>query len=255
MTEEASRIVPVKDAAELSTEAFFNLMAQLMVDNPPSADDEAIVKEMASVGIAPGKKFDASAFSEEARKKLQAIPGQAHDEWRTKLIKGDPDWIKNNWLFIAKDMGAYGTNYELRAFVAFVGLGANLPQDAIYPTTSIDADGKLLVGSNNYVMHFDKENLPAVKGFWSLTVYDETNFLIENPINRFAVGDRDNLKYSDDGSLDIYIQTSSPGAARESNWLPTPKDGKFNLTLRLYWPGERIVDRTWAIPAITKVEE
>jgi len=110
----------------------------------------------------------------------------------------------------------------MRAFIAYFGLGANLPEDAVYPSTNVDSAGNPLEGSGKYVMHFDADNLPPVRAFWSLTAYDKRDLLVENPINRYAIGDRNDLTFNDDGSLDIYIQNTDPGKDKESNWLPSP---------------------------------
>jgi hypothetical protein len=148
--------------------------------------------------------------------------------------------VVNNWI-LTYDLGSYGTNYLYRAAVASVGLGANLPEDAIYPVTRVDADGQPLTGQNKYVMHFTKDQIPPVNAFWSLTLYNNKQFFVENPINRYAIGDRDKLTFNADGSLDLYIQHETPGKDKESNWLPAPKDG-FNLIMRLYWPRKPVLD-------------
>ena len=111
-----------------------------------------------------------------------------------------------------------------------------------------DAAGELLNGASHYRVHFNKGNLPPVRAFWSLTAYDQGGYFIANPLNRYAIGDRDALKFNDDGSLDLYIQAQSPGASLESNWLPSG-DGPFNLTIRLYWPENAILNGTWHPPA------
>jgi len=151
-------------------------------------------------------------------------------------------------------MGEYGTNYDFRAFIAYFGLGANLPEDAVYPSTVIDSDGNPLDGSVKYIIHFEKDDLPPVNAFWSLTAYDKRDLLVENPINRFAIGDRGNLTFNEDGSLDIYIQNLSPGVDKDSNWLPSPREGRLNLTLRLYWPEQEALDYSWQPPAVKRVE-
>jgi len=133
-----------------------------------------------------------------------------------------------------------------------VGLGANLAKDAIYPMTRVDGEGKPLTGKNKYVMHFTKDQIPPVKGFWSLTLYNDKQFFVENPLNRYAIGDRDKLKFNPDGSLDLYVQHESPGKEKESNWLPAPKDS-FNLILRLYWPKKSVLGGTWAPPPVKRV--
>jgi hypothetical protein len=151
--------------------------------------------------------------------------------------------------------GLYGTDYFMRALVTAIGLGANRPQDAIYPTSLKDADGKAYDGANKYVMHFAKGQLPPVDGFWSLTMYDANYFFVANPINRYSISGRQSLRSDADGSTDLYIQNQSPGADKETNWLPSPP-GKFILMLRMYWPKEKdpsIFDGSWKIPPVKKV--
>src|SRR5262249_30434236 len=133
----------------------------------------------------------------------------------------------NGW-DVTTNLGRYGTNYLFRAVVALVRLGANLSDDAIYPRATTDGEGKPLVGTNRYTIQFSKDELPPVGAFWSITMYNSRQFFVANPINRYAIGDRDKLKFNDDGSLTLYIQRESPGSDKESNWLPAPND-QFNL--------------------------
>ena len=106
------------------------------------------------------------------------------------------------------------------------------------------------MGEHNYVLHFNKGELPPVNAFWSVTMYDEAGFQVANPINRFAIGDRDELKYNVDGSLDLYLQHESPGSDQESNWLPSPAQGKLGVTMRLYAPKAEALDGRWNPAAI-----
>jgi hypothetical protein len=134
-------------------------------------------------------------------------------------------------------------------------LGATRPEDAVYPTSTAAADGKPYDGANQYVMHFDKGELPPVKGFWSLTMYNPEFFFVENPLNRYTLSQRNELKFNSDGSVDLYLQAANPGSEKESNWLPAP-NGKFVLMLRLYWPNETaptILNGTWKPPAVQQV--
>jgi len=252
--EENKDIVPINDVRSLSISDFFNLMSSLMIDNPPYKRDSTLIQEMASIGIIAGEKFNLSVFESETQKELNSIPEKSHDTWHNLGEKGNPDLIKNGWLYMTKGMGDYGIDYDFRAFIAYFGLGANLPEDAVYPSTTIDSDGNPLDGSEKYIIHFKKDGLPPVNAFWSLTAYDKRDLLVENPINRFAVGDRDKLTFNEDGSLDIYIQNSSPGSDRESNWLPSPMGGRLNLTLRLYWPKQEVLNNSWKTPAVERVE-
>jgi len=155
---------------------------------------------------------------------------------------------------IANPVGTYGTDYLKRALIAFMGLGANTLEDAFYPTARAQADGKPFDSAARYVLHFERQQLPPVRAFWSLTMYNDRQFMAENPIDRYAIGDRDPLKFNPDGSLDLYIQRASPGADRESNWLPAPGSGGFSMNLRLYWPQPVVLDGTWEPPAIKRLD-
>ena len=161
----------------------------------------------------------------------------------------------NGWTYSAK-LGDYGTEYLTRALVTAIGLGANRGQDAIYPTSVADADGKPYDGANKYMVHFDKGQMPPVEAFWSMTMYDDNYFFVPNKLNRYTLSSRDKFKTNPDGSVDLYIQNTSPGKEKEANWLPAPT-GKFILMLRLYWPKETppsILDGSWKPPAVKIVQ-
>jgi hypothetical protein len=136
--------------------------------------------------------------------------------------------------------------------IAAAGLGANLPEDAVYPTAFTDGAGQPLRGDHPCVLHFAAGRFPPVNAFWSLTLYDASGYLVPNAIERYALHDRDPLRYNADGSLDLYIQSETPGAAREANWLPSPAGAPFSLTLRLYWPKASVLDGTWQPPACSR---
>ncbi|HOM77346.1 MAG TPA: DUF1214 domain-containing protein [Anaerohalosphaeraceae bacterium] len=162
--------------------------------------------------------------------------------------------VVNGWQMNTDTMGVYGNYYLKRAIVVLIGLGANQPEDAVYPLNITDAGGNPMEGTNKYVIHFTKETIPPVNAFWSITMYDEEGFQVSNRINRFAIGDRDKLKFNTDGSLDIYIQSDSPGADRESNWLPSPAKGKLGVTMRLYAPKAQVLDGGWNPPVVRRVD-
>jgi hypothetical protein len=231
----------------LDATTFFNRLALLMKDNPPAPADSAIVARMASIGIVAGHDFDATKLDGDAAELLNDLPKRAQHRILSMSKTLRP---VNGWLY-ATDIGRYGTNYDLRAYIAAVGLGANLPQDAIYPATAVDATGRPLEGSRKYVMHFGKGRQPPVKGFWSLTMYDAQMFFVANPLNRYQISPNQSpVTTNPDGSLDIYIQHDSPGADREKNWLPTPT-GHFALMLRMYWPDRSVLDASWKPPAVS----
>jgi hypothetical protein len=231
--------------------SYFNLLAQLMKANPPAAADAPELAKFAKIGLVPGKDFDASKLDADFVKR---IPQVAFDRIMLQFRVGKSIRNVNGWMYDS-DAGVYGTDYLNRAFITAIGLGANRVQDAVYPTSLKDADGKAYDGANKYVIHIPKGQLPPVRGFWSVTMYDANYFFVANPINRYSISARQSLKANPDGSIDLYVQNQSPGADKESNWLPAPKD-KFILMLRMYWPNEKppsIINGTWKPPACKKV--
>lgn len=240
---------PVRDQVNrLSAVEYFTLLAQLMKTNPPSAKDAPALAKFAKIGLVPGQDFDASKLKADF---LKRIPEVGFDRIMIQFkINKDVKDI-NGWGFTTKT-GLYGTDYLMRGLITAIGLGANRPQDAVYPTSLKDADGSAYNGANKYVMHFPKGELPPADGFWSLTMYDGGYFFVDNPINRYSISAREDLKRNPDGSVDLYIQHESPGPDKEANWLPAPA-GKFILMLRMYWPSESspsILDDTWTIPPV-----
>jgi hypothetical protein len=159
--------------------------------------------------------------------------------------------VANGWSMNTDTMGVYGNYYLKRAIVAQLGLGANLPEDAIYPLNIADEAGRPLDGTSNYTIHFDQEMLPPVDAFWSITLYDQEGYQVGNSLNRFALSSWMPFGYNPDGSLDLYFQNHSPGADKEANWLPAPT-GPFNLTMRLYAPKSDALTGKWNPPPVTK---
>ncbi|HKI35111.1 MAG TPA: DUF1254 domain-containing protein [Gemmataceae bacterium] len=232
---------------------YFKLLAALLKDNPPAKDDASMVEKMAKVGIVAGKDFDVSKLAPAVAKGLQGAPAAGVEKIKAHFAKAGIE--VNGWQVPTKT-GVYGTDYLQRAFVTAIGLGANRPQDAIYPTSAVDADGKPYSGANKYVIHFaSKRELPPVDGFWSLTMYDAEMFFVPNSLKRYTLSERNKLKENADGSIDLYLQKDSPGSEKETNWLPAP-EGKFVLMLRLYWPKEKepsLLNGTWKPPAVKLV--
>ncbi|HSI39867.1 MAG TPA: DUF1254 domain-containing protein [Xanthobacteraceae bacterium] len=233
---------------------YFTLLAELLKTNPPTEADATMVEKLARIGIVPGQDFDKTKFNPAFAKRVPQVAFDRimlHFEWSSGDIKSI-----NGWSFTTRT-GLYGTDYVQRALITAIGLGANRPQDAVYPTsTKTDAwVGRAYEGSEKYVMTFKKGLTPPVNGFWSLTMYDENYFFVANPLNRYSISPRQPLKANADGSVDLLIQNESPGADKESNWLPAPK-GKFILMMRLYWPNEgnpTILDGSWVLPPVKKV--
>jgi hypothetical protein len=264
---------PVRDQVNaLDTAAYFNLLAALMKDNPPAKADASILAKMARLGIVPGQPFDFDKLDPAVQQALKDVPKLAVEKIMAHFkVAGEH---VNGWLFTTKT-GLYGTDYLQRALVTAIGLGANRPKDAVYPTSAMDAQGKHYsgankhvvqemdvhkgkpyTGANKYVMHFPKGQMPPVDGFWSLTMYNAEYFFYANKLDRYTLSARNALKKNADGSVDLYLQHENPGLDKESNWLPAP-EGRFILMLRLYWPTETppsILDGTWKIPAVKKVQ-
>jgi hypothetical protein len=234
----------------MSPAAYFGYAAELLKENPPHDSDWSIMARLARIGIIRGKSFDAMTLDPPAR---QAIEMGAADG-ATLMVAKLPTLARvvRGWQMNTDTMGVYGNYYLKRAIIAQVGLGANQPEDAIYPLNLAGADGKPVEGGDKYVMHFEKAELPPVDAFWSLTMYGADGFQVANPLNRFAIGDRDTLKYNPDGSLDLYIQHEEPAADKQANWLPSPLSGVLGITMRLYVPGVSALDGTWVPPPVQR---
>jgi hypothetical protein len=236
----------------LDIEEYFNLLAALMQDNPPAAADAPILARMASLGIVPGKRFKLGKLDADVQQALRDVPRTGVATIMAHFKSAGT--AENGWVFTT-GTGTYGTDYLQRALITAIGLGANLPQDTVYPTSEADAEGNQYDGANDYVLHFAKDQMPPVNGFWSLTLYDEKYFFVDNPLNRYTLSARNPLKVNGDGSVDLYLQHENPGPEKESNWLPAPA-GRFIPMLRLYWPKETppsILDGSWKPPAIEQV--
>lgn len=238
---------PVDQVAALGPGTFFAMTAHLLAANPPRPDDAPMVEALERLGVVAGRPFDWDALTAGEHKEITR--GVADG---LRLVEETGRWpraeLHNGWL-TAYDLGDYGTDYLHRASIAWVGLGANLAADALYPLARVDADGESLHGSNRYSLHFEADALPPADAFWSLTMYNDQQFLVDNPLSRYAIGDRDPLEFNLDGSLTLLIQHASPDEGRESNWLPAP-EGSFNVIMRLYLPRPEALDGTWRMPGI-----
>jgi hypothetical protein len=238
----------------LDANAYFKLLAELLKSNPPNAEDAPMVAKLAKIGIVPGQDFDAAKLDPALAKGMAKAPKPTQEQimaWLKEGIAAGDMKLENGWAFTTK-AGVYGTSYMQRALVTAIGLGANRPQDAIYPTSTGPDVIKKYSGDKKYVMRFEKGQLPPVDGFWSLTMYDKDYFFVDNPLNRYTLSSRNKFKANADGSVDLFIQAESPGKDKESNWLPAPKD-EFILMMRLYWPREKppsLIDGSWKVPEV-----
>jgi hypothetical protein len=239
---------PVDQVAKMDATTFFTFFSRLVRAERPHDNDQPVHARMARIGIEIGQTFDASVLSPPLKAAIDAASAAAMDKIGDHLRRTAR--IVNGWEIVGSPVGTYGADYLRRAAVAYSGLGANVPEDAIYPTIHADADGNPLDSAARYVLHFDKGQLPPARAFWSLTIYNERHFFAANPVNRYAIGDRDKLRMNEDGSLDIVIQRERP--ANVTNWLPAPLVGPFSLTMRIYWPKAEVADGSWSPPPLIK---
>jgi hypothetical protein len=240
---------PMTQVNTMAAEEYFAYAAELLKVNPPHITDQPILARMRRIGIEPGKSFDLGKADAAVERGFERAAPEALKAMQAKI----PTLARvvNGWQMNTDTMGVYGTFYLKRAIVSLVGLGANLPEDAVYPLNIGDVDGNPLTGANQYVLHFGKNEIPPAKAFWSVTLYDKEGFPTANDLKRNAIGDRDALQLNADGSLDLHIQHKSPGAGKESNWLPAPT-GDFNLAMRVYSPKGQVIYGRWTPPAVRR---
>jgi len=234
---------------DLTPQQYWDLYYSSLSHAQPRPEDTALLDELADIGWSPDRALDLAALPENERARWEQA-------WPEALSQIEADFAQepvNGWTTARGNIGDYGTDYAARAVVADGGLGANLPEDAVYPSSHVDDKGEQLRSDTDYVLRFPAGQTPPVEAFWSLTMYDERGFLVANPINRFALRG-ETLTANPDGSIEIYIQRETPGSERETNWLPTPAAGPFNLLLRAYRPEDPIIDGAWNPPAVTRAD-
>ncbi|MGW4369474.1 DUF1254 domain-containing protein [Nocardia takedensis] len=240
---------PLNQVNALSAAEYFVLAADLLKRHPAHVTDWSTLERLRRIGIVAGESFDHAALDPALRDALETVPADAQTLMR-RMTPRLAD-VVDGWQMNLDSIGVYGDFYLKRAIVSMIGLGANVPEDAVYPLAITDADGSPLVGDNDYVLHFDADALPPVEAFWSLTMYDEEGFQVANELDRFALGDRDELTYNADGSLDLYLQRERPAEDRVSNWLPAPR-GPLGVTMRLYAPRPAVLQGGWTPPPLRR---
>ena len=240
---------PIEQMQAMPTLEFFEQLARLLVENPSAAADAPMMAKLARIGVTPGQPprwgwLDRGSV---------ALGRWIADFNVARQIKISRDLVRG-WATPPANLGHYGTDYGTRAAVAMVGLGANLPLDATYPNTRVDQTGQTLDGSHRYRLHFNAGELPPVNAFWSVTAYNAQDFFIDNPLQRFALGDRDPLVFNADGSLDLLLQATPPAGEQLKNWLPVRAGETFLLNARLYWPKPAALNGKWGMPAVERID-
>lgn len=233
---------PVTNSQGFSEPKFFDVLSTYVAANPPS-QEPLLASALVQDGFIHQNQLNSAVVSEANLAMDFELLATATKE--------------NGWSFHL-NAGNYGTKYLLRAAIAKLGLGANLPADAVYMSADQDVSGAALTGTNSYVIHFAPGQTPPEQGFWSITAYGPDGFFVNNSINRYAVGSQTGLVKNADGSLDILLQNTQP-QTMQSNWLPVPptatdSDPSFNLTLRIFWPEQSVLDGTWTPPTLSRTE-
>ena len=244
---------PINELKAMTGAQFLSRLSDLLAANPPAPSDAPILAGLATIGVVPGHRFDPNTLDSAVAKGLEGIVPAAIAALQENAKQMGR--LVNGWRMPPMNMAAFGNDYQTRALIALIAFGANLAQDALYPTAFVDGKGQPLDGAKRYTMHFAPGLTPPVRAFWSVTLYDPDSFFVDNNIHRYAISSWMKLAHNADGSLDLYVQQDSPGADKEVNWLPAPK-GRFNVTLRMYWPKDEppsILDGRWKPPPLTEM--
>lgn len=262
---QALRDIPVEDGADpsvppigqveaLNAEAFFNELALLMGSNPAAAYDAPMLEKLRLMDLVPGSPYQLNDLP--MAQAVAVREGYAAGRMQLAVLGeyagGEP---VNGWIVKTEGIGRYDDNYNARAVTAVVGLGVNLPEDAVYSRSNVDGDGQRLNTKHQYRLTFAAGQWPPAQAFWSLTMYDDNQALVENSIERYAIGSRDQLVPNPDGSLTLYLQSDPPAGSAYNNWLPAPQAAAqdFNVIMRLYWPRPQVLSGDWQVPAIERV--
>lgn len=240
---------PLAQLEAMSGAAYLAYGAELLQAHPPHLVDQPILARLARLGFRPGAPFDPAAVTPEVLAAIDAAPAAAQAQMTSAEPRLTP--LVNGWAYPTYGIGVYGSDYLRRAVIARIGLGANLAADAVYPVVYADGSGQRPSGDHDYVLHFDADALPPAGAFWSVTMYDGVGYTVPNALERYAIGDRDPLRFNADGSLDLYLQHEDPGEERRPNWLPAPR-GPIGVTMRLYDPKPEALDGSWAPPPLTR---
>lgn len=251
-----ARTDPIDIVKTMEPSAFFERFQALLRTNPPAAADAPFIEEtLVPLGLAPEDYAGWAALDRTARRRVELGIQKVWDVM-TERAALEKNRTPTGWagLSIAKLIGDYGTNYELRAGVAVFGLGANIPADAVYLNASVDGGGNALKGGTAYHLTFAPGELPPVHGFWSVTLYDRKGYLIDHTLMRYGLRDSSPLIHNANGSLTLFIQPEAPEGEMVANWLPSPPEGEFVLSMRLYWPKEEALQEDWMPPAIMAQE-
>jgi hypothetical protein len=226
--------------------AYFAKVGEILATDPPPQRDACALKAFARAGIGPGRQPTDKTLVAAVRagKRIVRQAEQRANHFGARR--------NNGWVLPGPYVGAYGRNYLGRAVIATAALGANTRPETVYPLAVADATGRRLSGRHGYTIRFPRGQLPPANAFWSVTIYGKDRYLVPNPIDRYAIGDRTKgLRRGRDGSLTIYVQHARPKGAAAANWLPAPS-GSFRLAMRIYEPRRSVLNGRWLPPPVKR---
>lgn len=236
--------------------ADFRTMNAAMKENPPPKRDAALMREFARVGLGPEATVSLDDLDENTRKGLQRALVDGNILLDKLADAGGDTKVVNNWFFGDKNWGRMAERGDFLGRAspqAYAGGIEHWVEMAAKLRTFSDADGQVLNGNNRYVLHFEKDQVPTARAFWSITVYDDKFNLAENDFNKYLVSSTSkDLVYGKDGSFEIYLQQDQPAQAKRANWIPLPR-GDFNLFFRFYLPNQSMIDQTYVPPPVRRV--
>ncbi|MFC4276091.1 DUF1254 domain-containing protein [Achromobacter aloeverae] len=244
------RTPPVEQVASMSAADYFAAFAELAGRYPPHDNDTPILQRLRRLGIVPGSRFEFARLPAV----LQAAVNEGVQAGQARVRSGPEPRVGNAGLVMPmKRRGTYGTDYALRARSMRQAWVVPLSEDLIQARADTDSEGRQLDGSFRYELRFERLQQPPVRGFWTVTLYNDREALLDNMGNRYAVRARDRINMAADGTATIYLQYETPLEDRVRNWLPSPQSGHFSLVLRLYWPDNAAVEGAWAPPSIRRI--
>ncbi|WP_295938461.1 DUF1254 domain-containing protein [uncultured Alistipes sp.] len=243
---------PMYDSKTGDVEGFFRTFNDMVQYQILDAKDKTLMEKFKAIGLGAGKDFAKSQFSAEVWAAIEAGAKEAKAE--IEAATGTIGKAVNGWHYAPANSGDWGTDYLTRAAAAWKYIYVNTPEEAVYLTVDNDSDGNPLNGANDYTINFNAEQIPDPQFFWSLTMYNDKGFLVENTEGRYNIKGGDELTYNPENpSLTLYIQKDNPGELYAKNWLPAP-EGQFYMILRMYGPNEETIKGEAVIPAVVKTK-
>jgi len=238
---------PKGESRWVNPATYYDELPVVMKEVPPLPGEESLYGWIRSVWEAAAKDPKTKQVLIES---FTAANAELVDPWFQ--FQYDGRGVGHGWT-AAANAAQWGTDYLNRTAVSKSSMYSNTPEETQYQLRELDMQGVPLNGKNQYTVTFPKGQLPPVKGFWSLTLYNAQKFFFPNPLSQYSLGTKNkSLKYGADGSLTLYLGAKSPGKDKETNWLPAP-NGNFSLILRNYWPEKSVIDGSWVPPAVVKV--